>query len=439
MNILNLKDWIVMSLEESDHNYQVSAAYTVQPPACVHCGTVGMLDRFGKKRHTFLDLPSHGKRTGILVDHQRYRCKSCGRTFLQPLPDMDEKRLMTKRLLAYIQQESLRYTFVYVADQVGVDEKTVRNIFRDHVKNLEESIRFEVPRILGIDELTLLGKPRCVLTNIEQRTLVEMLPVRTKQAVTNHLMRWKGRENIEIVAMDMWSPYRDAVRGALPQATIVVDKFHVVRMANQALDRVRKNVRSGMSDKERRSLMRDRYVLLKRRHDLTDRDRLLMESWTAAIPVLGFAYHAKEDFFDIWGETSAATAMDRYDDWAARLDTEVAGQFSDVLTAMRNWRREIFNYFDLKDRVTNAYTEAFNGLARVANRNGRGYSFDVIRARMLFGHGIHKQQYRGSYRSDRTMRMFMEGASVFEPRDYGVPLSIAMNMFLEDEEEAGST
>ena len=48
-----------------------------------------------------------------------------------------------------------------------------------------------------------------------------------------------------------------------------------------------------------------------------------------------------------------------------------------------NWRPEIFNYFDTP--ITNAFTEALNGLAKIANRMGRGYSFEAIRAKLLFG------------------------------------------------------
>ena len=50
---------------------------------------------------------------------------------------------------------------------------------------------------------------------------------------------------------------------------------------------------------------------------------------------------------------------------------------------MDNWQPEVFNYFTHK--ATNAYTESANGLAKIANRLGRGYSFDAIRAKVLFG------------------------------------------------------
>ncbi|HBM24913.1 MAG TPA: ISL3 family transposase, partial [Alcanivorax sp.] len=87
--------------------------------------------------------------------------------------------------------------------------------------------RFETPRILGIDELYLNKRYRCILTNIEERTLLDLLATRRQDVVTNYLMKLKDRQKVEIVSMDMWNPYRAAVKAVLPQARIVVDKFHV--------------------------------------------------------------------------------------------------------------------------------------------------------------------------------------------------------------------
>ena len=75
----------------------------------------------------------------------------------------------------------------------------------------------------------------CILTNLEERTLLDLLPGRQQERVTRRLMSMANRHQVEIVSMDMWKPYRRAFQTVLPQARIVVDKFHVVRMANEAL------------------------------------------------------------------------------------------------------------------------------------------------------------------------------------------------------------
>jgi Transposase len=96
--------------------------------------------------------------------------------------------------------------------------------------------------------------------------------------------------------MGMWRPYKEAVNAVLPQATIVVDKFHVLRLANAALEAIRKEHRTRLTRTQRRRLMHDRFLLLKRRRDLTPQEQLGLASWALWFPVLAPAYEAKEDF-----------------------------------------------------------------------------------------------------------------------------------------------
>ena len=179
----------------------------------------------------------HGKRVGIYVDTRRYQCQSCNKTFYEPLPDVDEKRKMTKRLLDWVGRQAITRTFTSIADEVGIVEGTVRSIFRDYINELEKTVRFEIPHWMGIDEIHLI-KPRCVVSNIKNNTIVEILKDRNKPTVTRYLSQLKGLDQVHYVAIDMWKPYRDAVETVIPDAQIVIDKFHVVRMANDGLERL---------------------------------------------------------------------------------------------------------------------------------------------------------------------------------------------------------
>ena len=144
MNILNLPDFDILEVKESDHDYLIVSDYIPEPAICPHCGAINpRLRCFGTKRQLFMDLPIHAKRVGICVVRQRYQCQECNQTFYECLPDMDSKRLMTKRLVEYIERESLKRLFVNVAEDIGVDEKTVRNVFRDYSRRLEAEFTFE--------------------------------------------------------------------------------------------------------------------------------------------------------------------------------------------------------------------------------------------------------------------------------------------------------
>lgn len=427
MNILNNPDWTVTDVVEST-NIEVTATYTPQPTACLLCGTVGTFYKHGTQKQKVKDLPTLGRPTVITLARQRYRCRSCGQTFSQPVEGMNTAGTMTNRLVRYIQEEAVIRPFTHVANATGVTEGTVRRLFGEYIERLDERVRFVTPQVLGIDELHLLGDYRCVLTNVKERTLVDLMPSRTQVVVFQRLMRLEDRHKVEVVTMDMWNPYREAARQALPQAVVVVDKFHIVRMANKAVEALRKGIRATLPPKARRGLMHDRFVFLKRRGTLTEKDMLKLESWTGQHPDLKALYDSKESFYDIWEAASEAEARDLYAKWLANLPDSQKAAWKDVTTAMRNWENEIFAYFT--HRYTNAYTEAFNGLTKIANRLGRGYSFDAIRAKMLYSRGEFKKPGEPSYmRTEDGMReLRATPVEILANGSLGMPISTVIMM-----------
>jgi transposase len=407
-NILNLPDYKVERVEENDHDYHITAEVSTPPSICVGCGSTRLIGH-GRNEQVIRDIPTHGKRVAIYVDTRRWRCQDCGKTVMESLPAVNARREMTERLCKWIGQQSMKRTFASVAEDTGLDEKTIRNIFRDYVNELEVQFRFETPQWMGIDEIYLI-KPRCVITNIQNNTVVDMLTNRNKDTVAKYLFQMKQRDKVQFVAMDMWAPYRDAVTAVMPQAKIVIDKFHVIKMANEAMEKARKGIRADLDLKQRRGLMHDRFVLLKRQRDLTDKEAFNLDGWTKNYPVLGEAYRLKESFYAVYEASSnKEDALARYEAWSKSVPPEIRPHFSDLIRAFTNWQPWILNYFDHK--VTNAYTESLNSLIRVMDRMGRGYSFEALRAKILFTEGAHKH---------KLSRPKFERMREVEP-DYGIP------------------
>ncbi len=99
-------------------------------------------------------------------------------------------------------------------------------------------------------------------------------------------------------------------------------------------------------------------------------------------PVLGTAYKLKELFHALYEHDSKAEAQRAAEAWLNSIPDEVERYFREASVALRSWWDEIFAYYDAP--ITNAYTESVNNVAKEMNRMGRGYSFDVIRARVLY-------------------------------------------------------
>ena len=119
----NLPDWEVLDVKEDARSYRIRARYTKPPAYCPGCGVADPgVQRFGKRENVFADLPHHGKRTEIVVDRQRYRCRDCGSSFLEPLPQMDEHHDAIRRMAIWVEQQTLRRPFSQVARDVELSE-----------------------------------------------------------------------------------------------------------------------------------------------------------------------------------------------------------------------------------------------------------------------------------------------------------------------------
>lgn len=383
--------------------YAIGAEVDTVPAVCKKCGGTDFGSHGAdKEAQVFVDQPIRDHAVTVLVTRKRFRCKACGKTASQPLPQMALEGMedgetrsggatgyrMTKRAVDYVGKAGLHKTFVDVSREVGVDDHIVRRIVSDHIRRLEKQIVFETPEWLGLDEIHILDKVVGVATSIDRHTLVNLLPDRTDKVLGKWIENLPDKDLVKVVAIDMWRPYAAMVEKYLPNAVLVIDRFHVVRMANEALDDVRKAVQRTLTKEDRIALKHERKALYARESKLDKKGRAAMEKWTGGHPLLGDIWAAKELYMNIWDTApSSAKAMAMYDEWVTMLPEALHQPLFPLTRAMVNWREPIFRYFD--NRITNAYTEALNSVTRVVNRVGRGYTFDVLRAKMLYAHGQH--------------------------------------------------
>ncbi len=389
VNILNLAGLDVVDFKETDSEYHVRATPKAISRLCPHCGRSHDTVVHAKRTLVIRDIPSHGKAVVIHLDVSRLKCKPCKQTFTASVPEVDTGREMTERLAKWIGRQSIEYTYAEIAKQVKVDEKTVRNIFDEYVAVLAKGYQRETPIWLGIDEIKL-KRFRAIFTNLHGRSLIDMLPNRYVSTVTAFLASLPDNKRITHVAIDMWAGYRRAVQEALPNAKIVVDKFHVLMKANMAFEAVRRKIARESSNGAGRGLKRAHNLFDMRAKDLTDEQYLTVSGWLNTFPLLAAAYDLKERLYAIYDVTTPEEAWGEYLHWESTIPNELVKPYRVVKTAFRNWRPYILNYFD-DQRVTNAFTESFNAKVRAVYRNGRGYTFERLRAKVLYTDRFQKR------------------------------------------------
>ncbi len=359
----------------------------LMPPACPVCGCdTGGFKSNGTRRQSLRDEPRGSLSVRLDLYRRSFSCKACGTSKLVPLKCLAEGRRMTRRLELYIQRKSLLRPFREVAQETGVSPKTVREIFLAHVTELERGReeKLPAPRVLGLDGVYINSKERAILTDPARGLVINLVPNVRAVLLGNVLRNMPGSERVEVVTIDMSHGLRSAVSEAFPRATIVVDRYHIQRMANESVDRVRQRLRQEIKRTRAGVQMCHRKLLRKHPGQHTADEQVQVKQYFHLFPVLEKAYETKEAFFAIWHETgSSVTAKARYTEWREACPPEVRDDFKPLHTAMSNWGEYIFNYFDHPH--TNAFTEASNRRIKDIQREGRGGSFETVRYKAIFG------------------------------------------------------
>jgi len=413
---LGLQDLEPISQVESDGALIIRVRGIAEVTGCLRdCEILkhvsSAIHRYGTEPQEFRDTTLGGKPVILKIDRQRYRCMFCKKLFYQPIRSLDGKRHMTARMIEHIVKQCVLTTNMNVARNLGIDEGTVRAVFRDWYALQQETVRFSTPEILGIDEISLTQRmPRCVLTNVGERRLFDILPNRRKDDLRPYFSGMPDRYRVKVVVADMWRPYHDIAREFFPDARTVVDRFHVQRMANNGLDIVRKRVARFRTRDQRIALKDVRFLLFKRADDLSLEEADRVAEWLRFSPDLRRAYRIKEAFSAAYSEPNRRRAEKAFDRCIQKIPPELRLSFSELTTAFGNWRPQILNFFDLGG-VTNAYTESVNGLIRLLQRNGRGYSFEVMRARLLYDKEARSRRtsVKPRPRFDPGVREFLTG------------------------------
>lgn len=394
-------------------------------PQCPECAKP--LHKHGRRASIFADTPMQMQPVRLEINRPRYRCETCGKTVTPELTFLDEKRRATKRLVDAIRQRCLGMTFHALAEQTGLAVNTIKNIAHDLIEELENTVQYETPVIMGIDEVNLAGDYRCVITNLATNNVYQILEFRTQDHLKPFFKNLRDRERVEWVCTDMWRPFKRSFSQYLPNARLVIDKFHVVKMASEALDEERKKYQSTLSKDGRVYVKKSiRWLTLKRPDGLSIAEQKALEMVRKTIPSLAQAYDFKESFFRIYDEPDKDSAMRAFEAWENTLPDDEMEKFHGLAKTVHNHYEDIFAYWDSPSQITNAYTECLNGLIKLSNRIGRGYSYEIIRAKTLYAK--HARKVGSGVRLTAPTETTVSTKPVAETVEYGphIPTLIRM-------------
>ena len=190
-----------------------------------------------------------------------------------------------------------------------------------------------------------------------------------------------NRKAVKTVSIDMWKAYLNSVEQVLPRAEVVHDRFHLIKYLNEAIDKVRRR-----EVKQQEALKNSRFVLLKNRDNLTDKQQIIFEHIQAANYQVSKVWRAREDFKDIFGSPTLEQAFGLFVKWGASVLRSNIKELIKVARMFNNHIKGVINA--LTTSFSNAMAERLNGKIQEIKTAGRGYrTFKNFRSAILFFHG----------------------------------------------------
>ena len=350
---------------------------------CPRCATPST-SVYDRRWVTLRDEPLRSRQATLRVHKRRFMCRPCKKPFTEPVPGVRK---------GYRTTERYRRRVLWACEHF-IDLKSVRSeyhcsaglVYRVLYEQLELKRRmhqYPWPTKVGIDEHMFkhdfrLEQRRFVTMVVDHKNkrLMELVEGKSGAELRAALDYIPGRENVRWVSLDMSDSYRSFARSFFPNAQLVADKFHVLRLITPAINRALSALKL---PKEAWPMYRK---LRQNPSDLTAEWRWRVRCWLADKPALRELYAVKDGIFRLYrmkGRRRAAKALTALTDAMAH---SALPEVQTLRTTLMRWRHEVLAYFLC--RLTNARVEGFNGKAKLVKRRGYGYkSFRNYRLRLL--------------------------------------------------------
>src|SRR5690606_12442204 len=267
---------------------------------CPGCGS-GDVVRRGCQTREFRAPPIANRCVSLLIDVPRVACEACGTVRQVAVTGMAERHRCTRSFVRYVLELRKVMTIRDLAIHLGVSEWLVRTIEKDYLHKHFSKPRLKDTTKIAIDELSIGGGHRylTIVMDLASGAILHVGKGKGADALDPFWRRLRAsRATIDAVAMDMSAAYVFAVTQHLPEATIVFDKFHVVKLMNEKLSNLRRALyREATEQLDKDVLKGTRWLLMKNPDHLDDARNeaaRLQEALELNQP-LATAYYLKED------------------------------------------------------------------------------------------------------------------------------------------------
>lgn len=320
------------------------------------------------------DLPISGRKIYLKVPRRQFYCQSCQRYSTEKLNFLEAGRNYTLRYETYIYEQVKELTIEQISIKEELSYERVSNIFQRVSKGKKKV--WGKPERLSLDEFSRKkgkGDFVTVVSDLDRGSLLEVINSHKSEEIIGVLEKipLEVRENVKEVCVDMWGGFPKVIKAVFPKARIVIDRFHVMKLVNKAVNKIRLKLSIKGS--------KNRGLLLKNKDHLTEEEREELEELLKESPCLRMAYELKEELREIYqASTTVKMGLRKLKKWlsSARI---ILGKIAETI---ERHLQGIANYFC--QGTTSGMMEGLNNRIKLILRQSYGFkSFEMMREKLL--------------------------------------------------------
>jgi transposase len=343
---------------------------------CPGCGTSEVVRR-GIETREFQAPPVAGRPVSVLVDVPRLECSACGTVRQAKVAFAAKGHHCTRSFVRYVIEMRRQMTVKDLAAHLGVSQWLVRQIEKEYLHRHFSKPKLRHVRRIAIDEISLGGGHRylTVVLDLERGAVLFVGDGKGAAALNPFWKRLKAsRARVRAVAMDMSAAYMLAVSLHLPQATLVFDRFHVVKLFNDKLSDLRRDLYREAKDQLHKDVLKGtRWLLLKNPENLVDErdESARLQEALKLNHSLATAYYLKEDLRQLWSQTSKRAAGKFLTSWCRRAEASGIRMLQRFAHTLRCHRRGLLAWYDVP--ISTGPLEGTNNKIRTLQRQAYGF------------------------------------------------------------------
>jgi transposase len=375
-----------------------AASFVIEQPRekyrCSQCGSAAVYSQ-GHKERRLHSLPIGSKQTFVCVKVARVACLQCQATRQVKVPFADPWRTYTHAFERYALDLSRFGTIQDVADHLGVSWDIIKDIQQRHLVRKYSKPKLKNLKEIAIDELAI-GKGHryvTVVLNLRSGAVVFVGDGKGADALTPFWRRLRAAHaKVKAVATDMSKAYIKAVRDHLPKAIHVFDHFHVLKLYNEKLSGLRRELYRELTDEHERKLLKGTLWLLLKNPENLDEEHNELERLAEALELntpLTTAYYMKEELRQIWTQATKAAARRLLNSWIRRAEASGVGMLRRFAATLQEHRDGILAYYDC--RISTGPLEGLNNKIQTMKRQAYGFrDYEFFKLKIL---AIHMTKY----------------------------------------------